>query len=121
MKFISPSHDNLLFLSRKIWVHISKAVPVYLNLYDIQHAIQINRVMEEDTFNVVVQVLHEDEVHRFGSTEFSGWRHFLNLDFAVSMQTYPMEPAHQTIQILNHSSFLITVVRDCWSRPLGSY
>lgn len=54
MKFISPSHDNLLFLSRKIWVHISKAVPVYLNLYDIQHAIQINRVMEEDTFNVAV-------------------------------------------------------------------
>jgi hypothetical protein len=69
-------------------VHISNSVPMKLNLDDIQQALKIDQAMKEDTFNVVVQALHEDELQKFGSTKFLGWRHFLNQDFSVSMHTY---------------------------------
>ena len=72
-------------LLRKIWVHMSHLAPMSLYLDDIQHTLKIGQAMPEDTFNVAVQALHEDEIHRFGSTDFVGWRHFLNQDFAVSM------------------------------------
>ncbi|KAJ1275307.1 hypothetical protein BS78_05G126000 [Paspalum vaginatum] len=80
MSTISHHDEDSL---RKIWVHISNPVPMTLNLGDIQHTLQIHRPMPEETFNVAVQVLHEDELHMFGSTEFFGWRHFLNQDFAM--------------------------------------
>jgi hypothetical protein len=70
-----------------------------LNVEEIQQALKISQGMQEDTFNVAVQVIHEDELHRFGSTEFVGWRHFLNLDFAVSINTYS--------NVLNHTHTIL--------------
>lgn len=78
---------SLLFI-RKIWVHLSNPVPMRLNLADLQEAIQIGKNLQDLTFNVAVHALLEDEIQTFGSTEFVGWRHFLNQDFAVSMQPY---------------------------------
>ena len=59
-----------------------------LHLSHLQHTLKTNDPMDEDTFNLAVQALYEDELHTFGSTNFVGWRHFLNQDFAVSMSTY---------------------------------
>nr|BAD37793.1 hypothetical protein [Oryza sativa Japonica Group] len=53
-----------------------------LNLHDIQQAIRLDTQMQEETFNVAVQVLAADEIQRFGGTDFVCWRHFLNQDFA---------------------------------------
>lgn len=55
-----------------------------LNLQQIQQALRFDVEMHDETFNVAVQALYEDEQHRFGGTDFVGWRHFLNQDFAVS-------------------------------------
>lgn len=74
--------------NRKIWVHISQPVPMSLSLHDIQQAIRLDTQMQEETFNVAVQVLAADEIQRFGGTDFVGWRHFLNQDFAVSASNY---------------------------------
>uniref|UniRef100_A0A0D9YSW0 Aminotransferase-like plant mobile domain-containing protein n=1 Tax=Oryza glumipatula TaxID=40148 RepID=A0A0D9YSW0_9ORYZ len=68
---------------KKIWVHISQPVPMSLSLHDIQQAIWLDTQMQEETFNVAVQVLASYEIHRFGGTYFVGWRHFLNQDFAM--------------------------------------
>ncbi|EEC73277.1 hypothetical protein OsI_07420 [Oryza sativa Indica Group] len=68
---------------KKIWVHISQPVPMSLSLHDIQQAIRLDTQMQEETFNVAVQVLASYELHRFGGTYFVGWRHFLNQDFAM--------------------------------------
>lgn len=68
---------------KKIWVHISQPVPMSLSLHDIQQAIRLDTQMQEETFNVAVQVLASYEIHRFGGTYFVGWRHFLNQDFAM--------------------------------------
>ncbi|KAF2938111.1 hypothetical protein DAI22_03g096100 [Oryza sativa Japonica Group] len=68
---------------KKIWVHISQPVPMSLSLHDIQQAIRLDTQMQEETFNVAVQVLAADEIQRFGGTDFVGWRHFLNQDFAM--------------------------------------
>ncbi|VAI75237.1 unnamed protein product [Triticum turgidum subsp. durum] len=68
---------------RKIWLHISDPVPRFLKLQQIQEALAFDAEMQDDAFNVAVQALFEDEVHRFGGTDFLGWRHFLNQDFAM--------------------------------------
>uniref|UniRef100_A0A0E0P4X2 Aminotransferase-like plant mobile domain-containing protein n=1 Tax=Oryza rufipogon TaxID=4529 RepID=A0A0E0P4X2_ORYRU len=68
---------------KKIWVHISQPVPMSLSLHDIQQAIRLDTQMQEETFNVAVQVLVADAIQRFGGTDFVGWRHFLNQDFAM--------------------------------------
>lgn len=73
----------LFFFHRKIWLHISDPVPRFLKLQQIQEALAFDAEMQDDAFNVAVQALFEDEVHRFGGTDFLGWRHFLNQDFAV--------------------------------------
>lgn len=74
--------------NRKIWVHISQPVPMSLSLHDIQQAIWLDTQMQEEIFNVPDQVLAADEIQRFGGTDFVGWRHFLNQDFAVSASNY---------------------------------
>ncbi|BAS94496.1 Os05g0471900 [Oryza sativa Japonica Group] len=76
------SGEDITF-NRKIWVHISQPVPMSLSLHDIQQAIRLDTQMQEETFNVAVQVLAADEIQRFGGTDFVGWRHFLNQDFAM--------------------------------------
>ncbi|XP_021319882.1 uncharacterized protein LOC8057879 isoform X4 [Sorghum bicolor] len=68
---------------KKLWVHISNPVPMKLHLSHLQHTLKTNDPMDEDTFNLAVQALYEDELHTFGSTNFVGWRHFLNQDFAM--------------------------------------
>ncbi|XP_044947222.1 uncharacterized protein LOC123396319 [Hordeum vulgare subsp. vulgare] len=68
---------------RKIWIHISEPVPRLLKLQQIQEALSFDNELQDDAFNAVVQALFEDEVQRFGGTDFLGWRHFLNQDFAV--------------------------------------
>nr|BAD37729.1 hypothetical protein [Oryza sativa Japonica Group]BAD38572.1 hypothetical protein [Oryza sativa Japonica Group] len=55
---------------KKIWVHISQPVPMSLSLHDIQQAIRLDTQMQEETFNVAVQVLAADEIQRFGGTDF---------------------------------------------------
>lgn len=81
-------YNTYITFTRKIWVHISQPVPMSLSLHDIQQAIRLDTQMQEETFNVVVQVLASYEIHRFGGTYFVGWRHFLNQDFAVSACSY---------------------------------
>uniref|UniRef100_A0A0E0KGT4 Ubiquitin-like protease family profile domain-containing protein n=1 Tax=Oryza punctata TaxID=4537 RepID=A0A0E0KGT4_ORYPU len=41
---------------KKIWVHISQPVPMSLSLHDIQQAIHLDTQMQEETFNVAVQM-----------------------------------------------------------------
>uniref|UniRef100_A0A0E0JNL4 Aminotransferase-like plant mobile domain-containing protein n=1 Tax=Oryza punctata TaxID=4537 RepID=A0A0E0JNL4_ORYPU len=79
----TPVHGNIPRIGLKIWVHISQPVPMSLSLHDIQQVIRLDTQMQEETFNVAVQVLAADEIQRFGGTDFVGWRHFLNQDFAM--------------------------------------
>lgn len=82
-----------------------------LDLNELQQAIRIGQSMQEDTFNVAAQAIHEDEIQRFGSTEFVGWRHFLNQDFAVSMLSYSFKNSHHA----NYGCKLLVTadVRNC--------
>lgn len=94
---------------RKIWIHISEPVPRLLKLQQIQEALSFDNELQDDAFNAVVQALFEDEVQRFGGTDFLGWRHFLNQDFALyiplhqpfhfSVYTFDME--NEKIQIMD--------------------
>ena len=64
-------------------MHISEPIPMSLKLQALQQAMSFNQELEDDVFNMAVQVLFKDEIHRFGGTDFLGWRHFLNQDFKV--------------------------------------
>ncbi|KAM3369864.1 hypothetical protein ACQJBY_017623 [Aegilops geniculata] len=72
---------------RKIWVHMSEPVPRFLKLKQIQEALSQDAELQDDAFNVAVQALFEDEIERFTGSDFLGWRHFINQDFAMHATT----------------------------------
>ena len=83
-----------LFFCSEIWLKSSYPFNISLTLQTIKESIQPGGWMDTDCFNHAVRKMYMDEVYRFEGTNYLGWRHYTNPDFAVR---YTYEKIYHTI------------------------